>query len=532
VKKVSGKIGKTKLDLLALTGKFLYYIDMFTKKLKNTLLLPAIIILFTGFGKTESRFSSEIQQHDLTRRVEELASDEYGGRMVGTEGIRKAEKYIASEYRRLGLKTLTELDSYFQEFTLYRSGFDYSSTFLRAEGGSYRGGGDVVPFSFSGSAELDRETVFAGYGITAPEYGYDDYAGLDVDGKLVFVFRHEPGEEDPASPFDGREHSKHATFASKTENAFRHGAAGIILITDPLHHEELTVIPPVPSFSRNRNSGYRRQHGNPDIPGTFPAVMISERAAGPFISAWGSLEEIQRQLEDGIPPAEMKLDPIQVVLRVNRYSEPVPVTARNVAGYIPGTGDDWIILGAHHDHLGSFSGAGDTVYNGADDNASGTAAVLETAEYLASLPEEEFTHNVLFITFSAEEQGLFGSRHFVESGIIDTEDIRMMINLDMIGRNPNRPLRVSAGRNSPVSVKETEAAAEEAGLRITMNSDPSGSPSDHLPFHRKGIGIISLHSGLHSDYHQVDDHPGKLSYGRMEQITRFTGALIEKVLEK
>ncbi|MFP4384682.1 MAG: M28 family peptidase [Spirochaetia bacterium] len=505
---------------------------MLTKILKNTLLLPAIIIILSGFGKTEPRLSPEILRFDLTQRVEVLASDEYGGRMVGTGGIRKAEKYIASEFRRLELRTLPGLDSYFQTFTLYRSGFDYSNTYLKAAESTYRGGGDVVPFSFSGSTKSEQETIFAGYGITAPEYGYDDYAGLDAEGKIVFIFRHEPGEKDPSSPFDGTEHSEYATFASKAENAFSHGAAGLILITDPLNHKEIDVIPPFPPLSRSRNPKYSRQHGVPELPDSFPAVMISERTATPFIAEWGSLKELQRKLESGVTPAEMKLDPVPAVLSVSRYAEAMPVTARNVAGYIPGSGDGWIILGAHHDHLGSFSGSGDTVYNGADDNASGTAAVLETAEYLTSLPEDVFTYNVLFLTFSAEGQGLFGSRHFVESGVIADGDIRMMINLDMIGRNPGRPPQVSIGNNSPVTIEDAEAAAEEAGLTVSLDSDPAEAPSDHLPFLRKGIGVINLHTGLHSDYHQVDDHADKLSYRRMERITRFTGKLILEALKE
>lgn len=495
-------------------------------KIIRYFLYISLFILITAFGQVETDFTPKISRRELAGKVYTLASDEFKGRMPGTSGIKRAEDFIASQYRRTGLKVLPGNDDYFQTFTLYRRGFDYNDTFLKANGRRFMGGTEIAPFSFSGSGETAADTVFAGYGITAPEYGYDDYDGLDVKDKIVFVFRHEPGENDPESPFGGTEHSRHTTFARKAENAYNHGASGLILITDPLHHEKIKLIPTFPPLVPDPDTKISGKNGSPEIDDTFLSIMISEKAAEPFQNEWGALVEPQKKLEQGINPSRMELAAVKTTVKVTRFAEPQPVEARNVLGYLPGEGDRWIVLGAHHDHLGSFDGEGDTIYNGADDNASGTAVVMEAAEHLASLSGKRLTYNILFITFSAEEEGLLGSRHFVESEIVDPEKIDLMINLDMVGRNPHRAVDLSAGAHIPFSREQMITKAESLGLQARIGADPAKVPSDHLPFHKEGIGVISIHTGLHEDYHAIDDHADGIAYTRMELITQLTADLI------
>jgi len=506
-----------------------------------------------GFHGSSARAGESIPER-LRGHVERLASDELAGREVGTPGIREAEEYVARAFRDYGLEPVPGREDYYLGFTLYRVGFDSGATELTVSlpwgaGRGRRGrrglggrtpiraeaGRDFRPFHFSAPGEAASEVVFAGYGITAPEYDYDDYEGLEVQGKIVLVLRHEPNENDPQSRFDGTSLTDHALFTEKAGNALRRGAAGMLLVTDPLHHP--------PEEDLRLTSAYRLQapgagpegRRRPAGAGILPAAQISMGLARSMASAWGrSLEELQRAVDGGQKPAELELTGVRARLRVELLQEPVPVAARNVAGFLPGSdplrAGEWVLIGAHHDHLGAFAGSGDTIYNGADDNASGVAGVLELARRFASL-EDRPARSLVFVTFSAEEKGLLGSRALVSQRLLPTGKLVFMLNLDMIGRNPGQAVQVYGDATARALGPIVREAAGKLGLEVALHGTRIMSASDHTPFYEAGIPVLALFTGLHQDYHRPSDEAGTLAYERMESILGLAAETVRSVAE-
>ena len=274
--------------------------------------------------------------------------------------------------------------------------------------------------------------MFAGYGITAPELAWDDYDGLDVAGKLVLRPAPRPHENAESGPWS--EPGDHGLFLSKARNAQKHGAAGMLLVTDPVHHDGPEDFR---SGSLRRDlpeEAPQQAEAEPDESEPFLAAHVSRGTAEALVGE-RSLRELQEALDRG-DDVNGALD-VEVSLEV-ASRDPVEVQAHNVVAFLEGADpelrDEWIVVGGHYDHIGAFEAeGGDTVYNGADDNASGTSGVLALARALATQPTPP-ARSVVFVGFSGEEKGLLGSRAIVEEGIIDPERVVYMLNLDMIGR--------------------------------------------------------------------------------------------------
>jgi hypothetical protein len=394
-----------------------------------------------------------------------------------------------------------------------------------------RVGTDLRPFDFSDDGEIEAEVVFAGYGIHAPELDYDDFDGLDVEGKLVFVLRHEPGERDSTSSFDGTDSSTHAYFTAKAEAARSRGAAGMILATDPLNHETggslrasgaLSLDPPEQEAAPDDTTGAAS--------GPFLAVHVSWTIADALMAASGRrLVDVQRDLDDGsIRAVDVPLGDTRARITVKRLEEAEAVEVQNVAGYLEGSDpilrDELVVVGAHHDHLGGTPGEGDAIYNGADDNASGTAGVLAIARAFAG-GEARPRRSVVFTTFSGEERGLLGSKAMVRDGQVPIDRVVFMLNMDMIGRNPEEPLTI-IGDGFARGMRE---AVERANAGIDLDLEYMGTGyagnSDHDSFYRRDIPFIMFFTGLHDDYHQLGDHADKLAFERMTDIVRLGAAL-------
>ena len=499
--------------------------------MRRSVALVLFVVALTGCNRWTK---ASITPEELRAHVEYLASDELQGRETGFSGIRLAEEYIAEEFSNHGLIPVPGQDDHFIEFTLYRHTYNLEMTRIAFTRGEWvrKGelGGDFRPFWFSETGEAKAPVVFAGYGISAPEHKWDDYEGLDVEGKFVLVQRHEPNNDDPTSPFGGTEYSSHAYFVTKAQNAFSHGAVGMILFTDPLFPmigaDDLRLTGTL-SLSTERRS--RRSTNT--IPN--PSVHISRDLAAELIQPSGhSLEELQRSVDAGTKPSEIDLGFLEAFVSVGPFEEPYEVPARNVAGLmigrVPELADEWIVIGGHHDHLGAIPvSGGDTVYNGADDNASGTAGVLELAERFA-LRWRPTRRSLLFITFSGEEMGLLGSRALFEKELLPTGRIVFMINLDMIGRNPNQVVRIF-GTGFGLDLREIVKAVGErhdlpyrfAGIgTIPLNSDYGPFFDAHIPY-------LSFFTGEHEDYHQLTDHADRLDYERMTELLEMVTEIIE-----
>ena len=377
--------------------------------------------------------------------------------------------------------------------------------------------------------------MFAGYGITAPEHDYDDYAGLDVEGKIVLILRHEPatfrsergegsaGRSGSDEGPEGLSYSRHAYFVTKAKNAQSRGAVGLILFTDPRFSQRGGGADDLRLFSEmslEPEAGRRRRAAGYE---GFLAVHVSQGLARRIFEPAGwTLEAVQEAMDEKVSPAQVDLGRLTADLAVSGREEPATLRGRNVLGYLEGADpelrDQWIVVGAHHDHIGSFTGAGDTVFNGADDNASGIAGVLELAEAFGAL-EKRPKRSMVFVTFGAEEVGLLGSRALVEQKGLPLEKLVFMMNFDMIGRNPDVPVKVysSGGEGFAAALEEGVARLE---LAIERSGVPSDAYSDYYPFHQEGIPFAYFFTGLHEDYHQVGDHADRLDYPRMERIVR------------
>ncbi|MBU8914127.1 MAG: M28 family peptidase, partial [Spirochaetales bacterium] len=261
----------------------------------------------------------------------------------------------------------------------------------------------------------------------------------------------------------------------------------------------------------------------------FLALLSSSALLGGAATQWDlPAGDIVGRMNDGIAPGTLRLDPLHARLGVDQFDPVSGIPARNVAGVLPG-GDPnrFIIVGAHHDHLGTIVGEGavaedDRIFNGADDNASGVAVVLELARRLA---EAELEKSVVFVTFSGEEQGLLGSGAFASSRIVDLSAVDLMINVDMAARNAPDPVLVYQGGDLPIRRSRLQSIADSASLPVTLVTDGVGG-SDYIPFEQSGVPVIFSFSGFHDDYHGVDDEADRLDYDRLASVTEFVLGIV------
>ncbi len=482
-------------------------------------------LVFSAIGLAAVDGAWSVQESELRSHVEYLASDALEGRATGEPGCDLAAEYIAGRFASWGLEPLPG-NSYFLEYALQRRAFDAreSRAILRADGRRHYGqlGREFQPFWFSGVGSVEADVVFAGYGITAPELGYDDYRGVDVAGKLVLVLRYEPGRDDPDSPFDGASHSQHAYFETKARVAREHGAAGMLLVTGPLHGRD----------DEDLGSEPRLTLATTEEDDTFPALHISQKWAALM---WGDLDlaELHRRVEAGEHPSALRLD-AHMQLAVVYGDSKEELRSANVAAILPGRDpllrNEWIVVGAHHDHIGTARTGRDRVFNGADDNASGTAVLLAMARQWASRAEPP-RRSIVFVTFSGEERGLLGSRAILEQERIPLEKIQFMINFDMVGRNPRRPVAVF-GDGIATGVRDVvEDANASVSLELQFHGRRIPRNSDHSSFYRRDVPVLAFFTGLHDDYHSVRDHADKLDYGRMVEIAALGSAVLERLAD-
>lgn len=448
----------------------------------------------------------------VTYDIKYLASDELGGRKPGTEGIELAAKYLEEQYKEAGLKKL-ENGTYRQDFTvrlgmtvdpetthfkLISSASELSMTNLEL-------GKDYMPQARSRAANFDAEVVFVGYGINAEkDLNYNDYRGVDVDGKFVVMIRREPQQEDPDSVFAGLETSDHAFINTKVSAARRAGAVGLIMVNDAVSapNDEKDVLEDPTRFR-----------------GTFPFVQVKRRVFdklltnSPLIDAEGkkltSLGQIEKQIDATLSPVSQPMKGWKVVGSAS--SKQNNATTSNVVGIIEGEGphaDETIVIGGHYDHLGMGGGRSSrsskrAVHNGADDNATGTAAVVELARRYGKRDSKP-SRRLVFICFSAEEMGLLGAKHYVEEDpIYELDKTATMVNFDMIGWLREDRVTIFNANSSPQFASVLDNANKGSGLEIVKSAAFGGS--DHLPFHQQKIPVMFIHTGLTDTYHTPED---------------------------
>ena len=457
-----------------------------------------------------------------TRIVKVLADPVLEGRGIGTHGLDSAGVFIAAEMRQRGLQPCGDQGTYFQSFEVTTGVSVGEPGGLAAAGLKLSTGAEFQPLGFSTNGTVREPVVFAGYGITAPGYEYDDYAGLDARDKLVLVFTNEPGEMDSTSKFDGSVNTPYAELRTKAINAREHGALGLLVVNGPRYHagEPLRA-------ARSDGGGY--------MSSGLLAAAISERAAEALMAnAKPKLLDAQMAIDQGGKPHSFALaESATVTVTLKRAR----ATIRNVLGMIPGRDTTrTLVVGAHYDHLGygqegSLAPDSHLPHLGADDNASGVAAMLGVArsEGRRATSGRRPTHTLVFCAFTGEEAGLLGSGHFVEDPPRPLESVDAMLNMDMVGRLRDNKLMVM-GVGTAEELPGLVASTNQSIGKFDLKTSTDGyGPSDHSSFHKKQIPVLFLFTGAHADYHKPSDTWDKINYPGLVQVAAYATALIDSL---
>lgn len=464
--------------------------------------------LATVFAFFAAHIAADTNSADPKRYLDDvktLASPAMEGRGAGTKGIERAADLIEQRYRSLRLQP-AGAKSYFQPFTVITGAKLKEGNRLEVQDGNSKRelklDEDYVPFSFSASGEVAGPVAFAGYGATAPEFGYDDYAHLDVKDKIVVVLRYEPAGFAAKSGNAGL--TQHSQLITKAINARNHGAKAVILVNGKLGDGEEDQLTKFGSENGPENA-------------SIAIVQLKNEAANAWFTASGegkSLAEIQNRINSSSTPASFVFqDKLRISLGVN--IEKTRATVNNVLAYLPGKTDEYIVIGAHYDHLGygnvdslAPSQIGQ-IHPGADDNASGTAGVLELARLLAPR-KGQLQRGILFADFAGEELGLLGSAEWVKEPTLPLDKAVAMINMDMIGRIKDE--RVFIGGTGTGATFKDLLDEEKGKFPFHIEYSASGyAASDHTSFVGKKIPVLFFFSGLHSDYHKPSDTWDKIN---------------------
>jgi hypothetical protein len=469
----------------------------------------------------------------LKKHVGYLASDELEGRRPGTAGADKAANYIAEEFHRLKLGCASNLgagdlncnhtgkrrDGYLKEFP-FIAGVELaknnSMSFTRdGKKNDVALGAEWTPLGFSSNGDVAQAgLVFAGYGITAADLKYDDYANLDAKGKVAVVFAGSPDGENPHGQF-----GRYVDARLKAVAAKEHGVVGLVVIASD------------EKFGNDRLSklSYDQTAGEAGI----PVVAVSRQTAAKWFGAADAsqLNAIEKAKDKSAEYAQ-KMRDVTVGLSVEVTRRAVP--AYNVVGALEGNDPklkrEYIVIGAHYDHLGrggasSLAPNSSDVHHGADDNASGTAGMLELARVF-SAQRGQLRRSVIFIAFSAEESGLIGSKAYINTPAAPLGDTVAMINLDMIGRLKENKLTVGGIGTSPEFRKLVESLNN--GFTLQLSEDGFG-PSDHSSFYAKRIPVFFFYTGVHDDYHKPSDTADKINYEGEAKIVGFVAEIARAI---
>ncbi|MBC8106183.1 MAG: M28 family peptidase [Anaerolineae bacterium] len=486
---------------------------------------------------------------DSKKTVTYLASDELEGRGVGTKGLDLAADYIARRYEALGLRKLPGQKDYFQRFDFTTSITIADETALALDGQSKTLRQQFAPIGFSAEGAFDAPIVFVGYGVSQPDDStkYDDYAGVDVKGKVVLAMRYEPRDEKGKSRFSGEEQwSSAASITSKAAEAEKHGAIALLLVSPPndlggkigpatAPSTQPASAPTEKDTDRLMDFGRSSMGGR----GSIPVIHIKRAEAEALLAQAKSqsLAELQAKIDATSETASFELPNSKATGKVVLKRNVAEV--KNVMAMLPGHGpnaDEYVVVGAHYDHLGrgmlgSMIPGSREIHHGADDNASGTGAVLQLATNLVR--GGRLDRSIIFITFTAEEEGLIGSQHFVDNPPVPLNKIAAMLNIDMVGRIQNELLYVGGSGTAPAFDAMVKAGDEASPLVVKDVGPMVGrggmGPSDHQSFALKKIPVLFFFSGVHPDYHRPTDTADKINYDGMAEAISLGQYLVKSM---
>lgn len=516
----------------------------------------------------------------LSHDLKYLSSDELEGRGIGTKGIDKAADYIAEEFKKLGLKTEVFEGGPFQKFKLTTDaalGDKNELTLIGPAGAdgaappafALKVGADYTPLGLGGGGTVYLPIAFAGYGITGKDENYDDFAGLDVNGKAVIILRHEPQQEDEKSVFNGKRTSPHAPLMRKLSNAYEHGAAAVIFVTDEhelagkvvraekrwlsavdklaeAHAEFKKIAEPTPEqitehrkkldsllkdvaereakITEEADPVFRFEQGGTEGGRTMPVLHMRREVVDQALKAalGKDLATLEKEIDAGPAPRSADLPGWRIAGTLDVRKQEVEV--KNVAAILEGSGphaEETIVIGAHYDHLG-YGGSGSlapgdkSIHNGADDNGSGATALLEVAREIVARGEP-LPRRIVFLAFTAEERGLIGSAHYVKSPVIPMDKTVAMLNMDMVGRLKDDKLIIQGVDTATEFGPLIDGLNEKYQFKLTKQPGGFG-PSDHSSFYGEKVPVMHFFTDLHSDYHRPSDDFDKINVPGMRRI--------------
>ncbi len=516
------------------------------------LLINCLIIIYittvsslTVFSQKESVGEKTITSSDLESYVSFIASPLLRGRMNGSEGLEIASQFIATEAKLIGLKPANG-NSFFQPYTVIEKQIDTEKTFV----GIITGGRDTIKLSLplfqllpAGPSDFTTEgqVVFAGYGIKNDKYNYNDFDGITTEGKILLIMNRAPTTDDGKKfLFEGTPWTSFQNVQQKLSTLLFSRAKAILVVTDPKSGFS-SFDEQYPGISGQLNSTLSLSGEKTmvmDFPGMPKIIFIHRKVADELLKGTGnSLEGLQKIIDSELKPHSFSIKGKKIsITEVSMSKEKV---LKNVAGYIEGSDpvlkNEFVIFSGHYDHIGEQGGM---INNGADDDASGCAALLAIAGAFQSLDQKPL-RSVLFLWVSGEEVGLFGSKSYVNHPLFPLENTIVDLNMDMIGRVKSLADSTSdTPMSGPETVfvitdnqsKELRSIADEADRKSTLNFDYSLSGkdhplqlfqrSDHFNFVRNDIPVLFFTTGLHSDYHTPGDVIEKIDFKKMELITK------------
>jgi len=493
-----------------------------------------------------------INTNDLKRHMQFLASDELEGRDTGEPGLQVAARYLAVQAESLGLLPLDKDKDYMQTYIIQEKAYDRerSHITITAADSSYAHSSEpfyVLPAPGGDHTVYEGEVVFAGYGINSEEHGYNDFEHIDIQDKVVLIMNRAPmNEEGTEAQFDNSKWTEMQNFQYKMQYIYSQQPKAVMLVMDPKSGmQSIEDINPAVAKYLSKSRGLKADdEESTDSPGNMPGiVLIHRQVADQLLASSGkNLKDLQLEIDKNLTPQSFLLEGTSVKIELAMKTSDLEVF--NVFGLIEGSDpalkDEVVIYVAHYDHMGTDGKGG--VFNGADDNASGTVALIEIAE--AFLKEKKSPGRSIGILWvSAEEIGLYGSQYFAEHPLVAREKIAAVINLDMVSRTKTEEdvlstrsdltiqavdsVKVIGGLQSKVLMEINEKTLKDAGLtgnyQYNNLTDPSRFffRSDHINFARKDIPVLFYSTGTHRDYHMISDVEEAIDYDKFLKMSRF-----------
>ncbi len=460
--------------------------------------------------QSNQQFNPNITKANLYKYIDFLASDSLKGRYPGTPYDRVSAKYIKDMFDSFGLKPLGDKGYQFMDIIIDQK--PGTKNKLAVNGIDQTFESNFSTLSFSSTSTFESSVVFAGYGfkINNEKLLWNDYQAVDVNNKWVLLLRGDPEPDSLESVFINQSSDRNKTLIAKDQ-----GAKGVILVSGNSWDSKDKLL-------TMTEWGY-------DI--GIPVIQVKRDVANLILNGQGKIEELEKVII-----ADRHSHSMELSTSINATTEVIndSKTTQNVVAVLEGSDkklkNEYIVIGAHFDHLGmggknTSSRKPDTiaVHNGADDNASGVAAMIEVAKQLES-KHKKIKRSVVFVAFAAEEMGLIGSQKFVESGLIPNQSIVAMINLDMVGRMNKKELQISGTKTSTESEAILKNLNADSSLTLAFSPEGSG-PSDYSSFYNKNIPVFAFTTGVHLDYHTPFDDIDKINFDGMVITTNYVYSL-------